>query len=205
MSAELFEAVFNAFAAQSGWEWLAAALGIVYVILAAKESVWYWPSAFVSTLIYTVLFWEGQLPMQSLLNFYYLIMAVYGYSVWQKQGVKEDALAIHKKPLQFHMNFIAAGLTLSLFIGMYLDTFESNRLPYLDALVTVFSVMATVLMARKVLENWIYWIVIDSFAIVLYWQTGFYVTIIMFVTFLVLAVYGYKNWLKLYQQKSQTI
>ncbi len=71
--------VINALSAMSGWEAFAASLGIIYVVLATRESQWCWPFAFVSTVIYTVLFWEGQLPMQALLNFYYMGMAVYDY------------------------------------------------------------------------------------------------------------------------------
>lgn len=193
----LITAIIEAALAQSGWEWLAASLGILYVILAAKESIWCWPAALASTVIYTVLFWEGQLPMQALLNFYYMAMAVYGFILWRKNGQEENTVAISRRPLKFHVIYILSGLVASGLIGYYLASFPETRLPYLDALVMVFSVMTTVLMARKVIENWLYWIVIDSFAIALYWQTGFYVTIIMFGVYLVLAVYGYVNWKKL--------
>lgn len=193
----LITAIVEAALAQSGWEWLAASLGILYVILAAKESIWCWPAALASTVIYTVLFWEGQLPMQALLNFYYMAMAVYGFILWRKNGLEESTVAISRRPLKFHTLYILSGLVASGLIGYYLASFPETRLPYLDALVMVFSVMTTVLMARKIIENWLYWIVIDSFAIALYWQTGFYVTIIMFGVYLILAVYGYVNWKKL--------
>lgn len=195
----LLTAIIDAFMAQSGWEWIAAALGTLYVILAARQSVWCWPAAFISTLIYTVLFWEGQLPMQAILNFYYMAMAVYGYLLWKqvirinKQNDKEE-LPVTTRSWLFHASYIISGLALSFAIGYYLESLGTN-LPYLDAVVTVFSVMTTVLMARKVLENWLYWIVIDSLAIVLYWQSGFYVTIAMFTVYLILAVYGYRSWL----------
>jgi len=194
---ELLNAVLQAFLAQSGWEWLAASLGILYVILAAKESVWCWPAAFISTLIYTALFWEGQLPMQALLNFYYMGMAVYGFFLWKKQSSDNNSVNISSRSFKFHATYILAGLVITVIIGFYLASIPETRYPYLDALVMVFSIMTTVLMARKVIENWLYWIVIDSFAIALYWQTGFYVTIVMFLVYLVLAMYGYNNWLKL--------
>lgn len=199
---ELLTDVFNALLAQSGWEWLAASLGILYVIFAAKESIWCWPMAFVSTIIYTVLFWEGQLPMQALLNFYYMGMAVYGFMLWRKHDDSGETLKISTRPLKFHLLFIGSGLILSYLIAQYLISLET-RLPYLDAGVMVFSIMTTVLMAKKIMENWLYWIVIDSAAIALYWQTGFYVTIIMFIVYLVLAVYGYKNWRKLHSSPTQ--
>jgi nicotinamide mononucleotide transporter len=190
----LISTVFNALLAQSGWEWLAASLGILYVILAAKESIWCWPSALVSTVIYTVLFWEGQLPMQAILNAYYMGMAVYGFFLWQKHATNEDNLRISSRPLKFHILFICTGIVLTGLIGLYLSSIPENRLPYLDAAVTVFSVMNTVLMVRKVLESWLYWIVINVAAITLYFQTGFYVTIIMFMVYFALAIYGYKSW-----------
>lgn len=199
---ELLTDVFNALLAQSGWEWLAASLGVLYVIFAAKESIWCWPMAFVSTIIYTVLFWEGQLPMQALLNFYYMGMAVYGFMLWRKHDDSGETLKISTRPLKFHLLFIGSGLILSYLIAQYLISLET-RLPYLDAGVMVFSIMTTVLMAKKIMENWLYWIVIDSAAIALYWQTGFYVTIIMFIVYLVLAVYGYKSWRKLHSSPTQ--
>ena len=199
---QLITDIFNAFLAQSGWEWLGASLGILYVILAAKESICCLPVASSSTLIYILLFWEGQLPMQAILNFYYMGMAVYGFILWQKSKTESNDIVISTRPFKFHAIYTLAGLVTSLLIGYYLSTLYEARLPYLDALVMVFSVMTTVLMARKVMENWLYWIVIDAFAIALYWQTGFYVTIVMFLVYLVLAVYGYRNWKKLSTQQS---
>jgi len=192
VESNLVSDIFNALLAQSGWEWLAVCLGIIYVVLAAKESIWCWPAAFFSTLIYTVLFWEGQLPMQALLNFYYMGMAIYGFMLWRKHSES----IISNRPIKFHAIYISTGLVISVGIGYYLSGIESSRFPYLDSLVMVFSVMTTVLMARKVIENWLYWIVIDAFAIALYWQSEFYVTIVMFTVYLVLAAYGYVNWKK---------
>lgn len=196
----LISAVINALLGQSSWEWLAASLGILYVVLASKESIWCWPAALISTIIYTVLFWEGQLPMQAILNAYYMIMAVYGFMLWRKHAEPDLELKITDRPIQFHLLFIGAGIVLTGLIGTYLSSIPEARMPYLDAAVTVFSVMNTVLMARKVIENWIYWIVIDTAAIALYLQTGYYVTIVMFIVYLVLAVYGYLSWKKLKQQ-----
>ncbi|MDG6774105.1 nicotinamide riboside transporter PnuC [Thiomicrorhabdus sp. ZW0627] len=199
----LLQTIFDSFLALSGWETLAASLGILYVILAARESIWCWPAAFISTVIYTVLFWEGQLPMQALLNFYYMAMAVYGFMLWRRHDDKKDDLAISTRPVQFHIRFILAGAVLSVLTGLYLENVVQSRLPYLDAVVTVFSVMNTYLMARKVLENWLYWLVIDTAAIALYWQTGYYVTIVMFAVYLVLAVVGYLSWIKLHSEESR--
>lgn len=194
--------IIEAFLALSGWEVAAAILGIAYVILAAKESIWCWPAAFVSTFIYTVLFWEGKLAMSAILNFYYMGMAIYGFLLWNKGGDNEEnKLAIRSWKLSRHIVIIAVATILSLSIGYFLpQLFPENKLPYLDASVMVFSVINTWLMAQKILQNWIYWIFIDATAIYLYWHSGFYVTIIMFSLYLVLAVYGYKEWRESYQR-----
>lgn len=192
------------FAAQSPWEWLAAGLGIAYVWLAAKESAWCWPAAFVSTLIYTLLFWQGQLPMQSLLNLYYLVMAVYGWQQWRYGKIitteKAQPLSISKRTLKFHLTFIAIGILTTIGLGNWMQMHSLSVAPFLDAGVTTFSVMTTYLMVKKVLENWLYWLVIDSAAIILYWQNGYYPTLIMFTVYLVIAIYGYFEWRKLFNE-----
>ena len=192
-------AIIEAFFALSPWEVLATILGISYVILAAKESFWCWPAAFVSTLIYTVLFWEGQLPLQAILNFYYMGMAIYGFKLWSKKSAQEETFHVTTLSLPKHLIYIFGATTLSLVIGYFLSA-SATRLPYLDAAVMVFSVINTYLMAQKILENWIYWLFIDAAAIYLYWQTGFYVTIVMFSLYLVLAVYGYLEWNKSFKE-----
>lgn len=203
-----FQVVIDAFSALSGWEVIATILGIIYVILAAKESFWCWPAAFFSTLIYTMLFWEGQLPMQALLNVYYMGMAVYGFILWRHHSKQEEDLQVSTWPVKRHILFIVSATLISLLIGYYLSTNTETRLPYLDSAVMVFSMGTTWMMAQKVLENWLYWLMNDTAAIILYWQTGYYVTIIMFMVYLVLAIYGYRRWKASYllqEDESSTI
>lgn len=191
--------------ALSGWEILATLLGILYLLLVIRESFWAWPSAFFSTLIYTLLFWEGQLPLQSVLNAFYLVMAVYGFWLWHKsagQGKSDDSVSIHTKPLLFHLVFIGAGGLITMLLGYYLTASDTSRAPYLDAGVMVFSVMNTWLVARKVLENWDYWLVINTAAIWLYWQTEFYVTTLLMVIYFFMVLVGRFRWRQsLYQQQ----
>jgi len=202
-NSDLLNITINALSAMSGWEVFAASLGIAYIILAARESQWCWPFAFVSTVIYTVLFWEGQLPMQALLNFYYMGMAVYGYLLWKKHGNIEDNLIITSWSWLLQIQFVIIGAFLTYIVGIYLTHHQLSQSPYLDAGVTVFSVMNTWLMAQKILQNWLYWIVINSAAIVLYIQNGFYATVVMFSIYFILAMVGYISWQKRYRQQIQ--
>jgi len=193
--------VVNGFAIMSGWEVLAALLGVAYIVFAAKESMWCWPMAFVSTLIYTLLFWEGQLPMQAILNFYYMGMAIYGYWLWKNHAQKEDNLQITSWPWSKHLIYLSLGSLISWAIATYLISIDASQRPYLDAFITVFSVINTWLMARKILQNWLYWIVIDMAAAKLYFDTSYYATMALFALYTVLAIIGFISWLKLYKQQ----
>lgn len=197
----MLNTTLDALMALSGWEVVAALLGVAYILLAARESQWCWPMAFISTLIYTFLFWEGQLPMQALLNFYYMGMAIYGFILWRHHKRTEDNLPIHSWPLQYHLSFIMLGSLLTLAVGYYLQSSNASQQPFLDAGVTVFSVLNTWLMARKVLQNWLYWVIIDGAAIVLYLQTGFYATVALFSLYTILACAGFINWFRLSRQQ----
>jgi nicotinamide mononucleotide transporter len=196
--------LLQALAMISAWEVFAALLGVAYIVLAARESQWCWPMAFVSTLIYTALFWEGQLPMQALLNFYYMGMAVYGYILWRHHRQVEQDLPIHSWSWSKNSLFIVTGTVLTLVVAYYLENQQASQRPFLDAGVTVFSVLNTWLMARKVIQNWLYWIVIDAAAVVLYWQTGFYATVALFTLYTVLATLGLLSWLRLMRQASSS-
>ncbi len=198
----MWDAMLQGLMALSGWEVFAALLGVGYILFAARESQWCWPMAFVSTLIYTLLFWEGQLPMQALLNFYYMGMAVYGFMLWRQHKQADNNVAIHNWPLTYNLAFLLIGGALTAIIGLYLATTQSSQMPYLDAGITVFSVLNTWLMARKVLQNWLYWVFIDAAAIMLYLETGFYATVALFSLYTVLALAGFINWMRLHRLQS---
>jgi len=192
----MLQALMLALQQMSGWEITAALMGVAYILLAAKESQWCWLFALLSTLIYTVLFWEGQLPMQALLNIYYMGMAVYGFWLWHQRGAQTNTLAISRLLWGQHLAFVVVGVVMSSLVSLYLQKTGQSQSPILDAYTTVFAVMTTWLMAKKVLENWLYWVVIDAAATVLYFQTGYYATMLLFVLNTVLAVAGYVAWIK---------
>ena len=190
------EGISNAFAQMSGWEILAVVFGIAYVLFAAKESLWAWLFAFLSTIIYTLLFWEGALVSSSLLNFYYMGMAVYGFILWRSGGDKGEELEITGWSVKKNIFMIISGLVVAALLGYLSDTYTDAKFAYLDTFVMVFSVLATWMLANKILENWLYWMVVDSAAIILYWQSGYLATIVLFSLYILLAFYGYSSWHK---------
>ena len=147
--------------------------------------------------------------MQALLNFYYMGMAVYGFWLWRTQTTdakSTQALTISTLNISImrwrqHALFIVVGIVLSSLVSLYLQKTGQSQSPRLDAYTTVFAVMNTWLIAKKVLENWLYWVVIDAAATVLYFQTGYYATAALFVLNTLMAIAGYLAWVKLYSKQ----
>ena len=193
------ETILDAFAVMPAWEIVAVVFGIAYVLLAAKESLWAWFFAFFGTLIYTILFWDGALLSSALLNFYYMIMAVYGFVLWRGGGSSEN-LAITSWTVSKNITVIILGVIVSFVVGYLSATYTQAKFAYLDAFVMIFSVIATWMLANKVLENWLFWIVIDSAAVVLYLKSGYHATIVLFMLYIILAVYGYFSWRKVFNE-----
>jgi len=123
-------------------------------------------------------------------------MAVYGFILWRSGGEKGEELEVSSWPLQKNMIMIFSGLAIATVLGYLSDTYTDAKFAYLDTFVMVFSVLATWMLANKILENWLYWMVIDSAAIVLYWQSGYLATIVLFALYILLAFYAYNSWRK---------
>lgn len=179
-------------------ETLAVALGISYLLLAMRENSLCWYCAFFSTAIYVYIFGDVSLYMESALNVYYMGMAVYGWLQWQKGGANHSGVEIVRWTAKHHIICILVILIASVISGYLLSVNTDARLPYLDSFTTWASVLTTVMVARKVLENWLYWIVINSVSIYLYIDRDLDQTAAMFTLYLVLSVLGYVAWKKNY-------
>ncbi len=189
-------------------ELLAMLLALAYVILAALGSIWCWPAAFFSTAIYTYVFYDVSLLMESILNAYYLLMALYGYWQWQKDALdkkEKKTLSIVSWQLSFHLKAGAILTIASVILGYFMANFTHAHFPYLDTFTTVFAVFATYLVTQKVLENWLYWLVIDAVSIYLYLAKDLTPTVVLFSIYIVIATFGYVKWHSLYKTNATTL
>jgi len=209
---DFIQGTINYFLQLPLWELLAVLSSLLYVVLAAKENIWCWPAALISTIIYSVIFYDVYLWMDALLQVYYLAMAVFGWYCWRKvlatnssasnDSTKRAVQAIQTWPLLFHAKIIVLLTACSLAIGWLMDSHTPADFPYLDAATTVFAVFATYMVAKKVLENWLYWIVIDLVSIYLYLEKGLQPTAVLFGLYVVMAIVGYLVWYNKYQKAS---
>jgi len=178
------------------WESLAVLLGLIYVTLAARHNRLAWLAAFANTSIYAVLLWQDHLPMQALLNGYFMLAAIYGWFHWQNDSTEETAPIILHITRNEHLFLIILGTTSTIILGYLLDLYALSQQPYLDTFTTVFAMMNTWLMLQNKLESWLYWIGIDLVNLWLFASTGHEPTLILYAVYIVLSVYGYLNWRK---------
>lgn len=189
---EVWQQIMTAWQAQSYLEMVAVAAAILYLVLAIKENIWCWLFAFISTAIYIYLFHSVSLLSESLLNVYYLVMAVYGWYQW-RNGDNKTVRKIVSWPLPKHsLLILITALTVPV-LGYFMSQLGAS-MPYLDAFTTCFAVLATVMVAHKVLENWHYWLVINVTSVYIFYTKDLFLTAAMFALYVVLTIIGFMKW-----------
>lgn len=187
------ETVLGELAGSGPLELVAVLLALAYLILAARLSLWCWPAAFVSTAIYLVLFADRQLYSQALLQVFYLVMAVYGFLQW-RSGARQPETAIVRWSWRQHGIALFLVLALTAITGMLEARYTDARMPYLDAFTTWGSVITTWMVVKRVLENWLYWIVVDGVLVYVAFASGLVATAGLFLIYLGIVIAGYVAW-----------
>ncbi len=201
-STEISAGISATWQAMSGLEVIAVILALAYLLLAMKERIECWYAALASTFIYTYLFWDVNLLMESALQIYYLAMAVYGWWQWRNLQQQENHAQIQTWSFKQHGMAIGTVLVLALISGYLLSENTSAAWPYIDSFTTWGAVITTYMVTRKVLENWLYWIVVDGVSIFLYIDRELYLTAILFVLYVVIVICGFFQWLPRYRQQT---
>jgi len=201
----VIESIVNSLAGLSVWELVAVILAIAYLVLAVRQNIWCWAAAALSTLIYLFIFYRASLFMESALQVFYLGMAGYGYHQWRGRTQRDEGLAVSLWPWRHHLLAIIGIVLLSALTGAWMERNTGAALPYLDAFTTISAMLTTYMVARKILENWIYWFVIDSVSIYLYVSRELYLTALLFCVYLVLIVVGFIRWKKDYDGQDPAV
>ena len=169
----------------------AVVFSILYTVLITYENILCWPAALIASIIFIYLVYSKRLIAETVLHVFYLLAAIYGWIMW---GTSEG-FQVNTYGYPINLLLIAGGLLLIIPCGYLLKKFTSAMLPYVDSFTTIFSFIATYMMAHMVLENWLYWIVIDSVSAFMYAKRGLYIGAGMFVVYTLLAINGYFSWL----------
>ncbi|MCW8107697.1 nicotinamide riboside transporter PnuC [Alteromonas ponticola] len=188
------ELLLSQLAATTWLEWVAVILALAYVWLAALQNSWCWLCAFISTAIYTWLFWQVTLPFQAVLNCFYMVMAGYGYYQWRKGTNADTEISISRLPLHFHLLLVPGLLGVAYWFSLVAaGQFNSDYL-WLDASIHLLSMATTFMVAHKILENWFYWFFINIASAYLYAQSGLVLTALLFVGYVGFSLFGYWQW-----------
>ena len=180
-------------------EIFAVIFAITYLILAVRQNILCWYAAFLSTAIYTFLYWDVSLYMESILNVYYLLMAIYGWKNWNNKKDEID-LPIMEWSIKKHFISILIILFFTLVSGFLLNNTEAAR-PYLDSFTTWGSVFTTYMVTQKILSNWLYWFVINGVGIFLNIDKDLYLTALLLLSYQVISILGFINWRKSYYEQ----
>ena len=195
---DFFTNFYTQFTQTSILEWVATITGFFCVYLAAKQHILNWPISIISVLIYAYIFYHSRLYGDAVLQVYFLATAGYGWYFWSRRTGQEDVPVRRFSSKQILLTLFVIAL-LTLLIGGLLSYFTNSDVPYIDAFCTSMSFVAQFLMTRKILQNWLLWVVVDICYIPLYIHKNLLLTAVLYLAFAIIAWKGYCAWRASYQ------
>ncbi|MEA4849856.1 MAG: nicotinamide riboside transporter PnuC [Paludibacter sp.] len=183
---------------QANWiELLGSVLSIIYLYLSIKQKASLWIFGFLCSALYVVVFFQSKFYADMSLQFYYLGVSVFGWISWKagKPENREELPVKRTTPLSGAIILIIA-LVLYFLYYFILSEYTDSPLPKADSFTTALSIVATWMLARKMIEHWWLWIIVDSVSAGLYFYRALYPTAILFVIYTIMAIIGYLQWKK---------
>ncbi len=196
----LIDSIAAFLGAMNHLELAATLIGLVSVVLTVRQNIWCWPTGLVMVTLYIFIFKEAKLYSDMGLQVVYIFMQLYGWHYWLKgkdQGPADIKTLSTRERTAWG---VASALGIAA-LGYGMTSFTDAALPYWDAATTVLSLVAQWLLGRKVLENWLVWIVVDMLAIGIYINRGLELTAGLYGVFVVLAASGLWTWMKAWQRE----
>ena len=179
------------------WEWIGVATALIYVILASAGKRTCFLFGLISSLIYVDLLFAQKLRFEMAINVYYAIMSVAGWINWAKDKDHLHPKMMKKKEF---VSITIVGLLVSVLLGFITYKFTDWSMTYVDSFTTTMAVIATWMMIKKYVQNWLIWIVADGVSIGMYYYKDLQPTALLFAIYTVVAVFGFYNWKKLMRE-----
>ncbi|WP_431241375.1 nicotinamide riboside transporter PnuC [Flavobacterium sp. P21] len=176
-----------------------AIFGFLAVYFTIRQNIWCWFFGLIQVMLYCFVFYTSKLYSDMILHIIYIFLQGYGWYSWKYGGANHDTLRISL--LTKRILWVALTVFISILVGYFMDTRTDASCPYIDAFIMVASLVAQYLMIIKVLESWLFWIAVDVVAIGVYSYKELYFTAILYVLFLIMAIAGYLEWKKAYNQE----
>ena len=208
---QIFEFLFAQYAsyetADIVLEATAVVFGLLSVWLAKKNHIGVFPTGMISTSIYVYLLLKWGLVGDMLINTYYFIMSVYGWFIWTRVNDQKEVTPV-ARIFRSERNYLVL-----LFLGSLIFVYGvyqwfglwNSSTAVIDTVTTAIFFSGMWLMARRKIENWIFWIVGDIISIPLYLNKGFSLTSVQYLIFTFIAIYGYLEWKKILDKYPATV
>ena len=175
-------------------QWIAAVVGAVSVYLSARENIWSWPTAIVNVSLSALIFATSGLYSDMGLQVVYLVLSIYGWYQWLHGGELRTRLHVTRASPRVWAMAALIGIASWLLLGRLTSMLPGVSLPYLDSGLATLSLIAQWMMTRKILENWILWILVDVVYVPMYFYKGLMPTAGLYAAFLALAIIGFVQW-----------
>ncbi|GJL92302.1 nicotinamide riboside transporter PnuC [Hyphococcus sp.] len=181
-------------------EMIAVVLGIANITLLVRRSIWNYPFGIAMVTLYAWIFFGAKLYSDVLLQGFFFVVQIYGWAHWLGRRDAAGLVIVErlsKKAGLIYAASAAAGITV---LGGAMAHFTDASFPFWDASIAVLSVCAQIMLARRILENWIVWVVVDLLAIGLYWAKDLQPTAALYAVFLAIATLGFFEWRKAWKR-----
>jgi nicotinamide mononucleotide transporter len=175
-------------------EIIGALIGLLYLWLEYKASIWLWPVGVLMPFFYIYIFFTGKFYANMGINVYYLIASIYGWLQWKKNDSAGVERPISHLPKRFIPWLVVLCVALSVLIAGILIRYTDSPVPYADAFITALSILAMWMLAHKYIEQWGLWFVANAFATGIYFHQGLFPTSILFAIYTIVPLFGYKKW-----------
>ena len=183
------------------FEVLGVTFSILYLYFSIRQNILLWPMGIISAMLYMVVFFQSKFYADMGLNGYYFVISIYGWVLWRKTGEKGGkVLPLSRLNGKLATILLIITTLFFLLIGGILQRYTDSPIPYWDAFTTAVSFTATWMLARKILEHWILWIIVDAVSMGLYLYRGLYPTLVLFAIYTSMAIVGYIEWKKAYKR-----
>jgi len=175
-----------------------AIFGFLSVYFTIRQNIWCWYFGLLQVTLYCFVFYTSKLYSDMILHVIYIFLQFYGWYNWKYGGSNKSTLRVTL--LTHTMFWIGLTVLVTALLGYVMQTKTDASFPYEDAFITVASLVAQYLMIKKILQSWLFWIIVDVVAIVIYAYKDLYFTTVLYVLFLIMAVMGYLEWKKAYNE-----
>ncbi|WP_430932680.1 nicotinamide riboside transporter PnuC [Saccharicrinis sp. 156] len=199
---------------QFSWvEWFGFVTALVYLYFSINQRIWLWPMGILSSAFYIAVFFDARLYADMVLQVYYLVVSILGWIMWRRRQVEEHASKIQINKLDKNMTLkllLSFGVLYVVLAYVLIEVppwvgIASSDLPYWDAFTTAASFVATWMLAKKLIDQWLIWIVVDFVSMGMYIYKGLYVTAILFFVYTIMAIWGYLSWWRDYKQYEHSL